>query len=168
MNISHYHQTTLNMESIFSEQGKTQKGSVASFILYLSPFSFCKSVGILASTSVWWFLYRPCGCVRACSVIQLCPVLCNSVDCGPPGSSVRGILQQEYWSELPFPSPGDLPDPGIEPVSLASPALAGRIFTSEPPENLGCIPDTMRGFPPHSWRLSVSTYILSAKESLKM
>ena len=38
--------------------------------------------------------------------------------------------QQEFLSELPFPSPGDLPDPGIKP---AFPALAGRFFTSEPP-----------------------------------
>ena len=38
--------------------------------------------------------------------------------------------RQEYWSRLPFPSPGDLSDPGIEPVS---PALAGRFFTTEPP-----------------------------------
>ena len=36
-----------------------------------------------------------------------------------------GFLKQEYWSELPFPSPGDLPDPGIEPTSLKSSALAG-------------------------------------------
>ena len=35
----------------------------------------------------------------------------------------------EYWSGLSFPSPGDLPDPGIEPVSLSSPALAGGLFT---------------------------------------
>jgi len=45
-----------------------------------------------------------------------------------------GILQgriQEYWSGLPFPSSGDLPRPGIKPVS---PALAGRFFTTEPPE----------------------------------
>ena len=41
--------------------------------------------------------------------------------------------RQEYWSGLPFPSPGDLPEPGIEP---ASPALAGRFFTTEPPGNL--------------------------------
>ena len=39
--------------------------------------------------------------------------------------------RQEYWSGLPFPSPGDLPDPGIEP---ASPTLAGGFFTSEPPD----------------------------------
>ena len=36
-----------------------------------------------------------------------------------PGSSVMGFSRQEYWSVLPFPSPGDLPDPGIEPRSLA-------------------------------------------------
>ena len=36
-----------------------------------------------------------------------------------------GFSRQEYWSGLPFPPPGDLPDPGIEPTSLVSPALAG-------------------------------------------
>ena len=41
-----------------------------------------------------------------------------------------GFLKQEYWSELPFPSPGDLPDPGIEPTSLKSSALAGGFFTT--------------------------------------
>ena len=41
-----------------------------------------------------------------------------------------GFSRQEYWSGLPFPPPGDLPDPGIEP---ASPALAGGFFTNEPP-----------------------------------
>ena len=41
--------------------------------------------------------------------------------------------RQEYWSSLPFPSPWDLPDPGIELPSLVSPALAGRFFTAESP-----------------------------------
>ena len=41
-----------------------------------------------------------------------------------------GFSRQEYWSRLPFPPPGDLPDPGIEPVSLMSPALAGGFFTT--------------------------------------
>ena len=41
-----------------------------------------------------------------------------------------GFSRQEYWSGLPFPSPRDLPDPGIEPVSPLSPALAGGIFTT--------------------------------------
>ena len=40
--------------------------------------------------------------------------------------------KQEYWSELPFPSPRDLPDPGIKPTSLVSPSLAGGFFTTEP------------------------------------
>ena len=42
--------------------------------------------------------------------------------------------RQEYWSELSFPTPGNLPDSGIEPSSLASPALAGRFLTTAPPE----------------------------------
>ena len=41
-----------------------------------------------------------------------------------------GFPRQEYWSELPFPTPGHLPDPGMEPVS---PALAGGFSTTEPP-----------------------------------
>ena len=41
-----------------------------------------------------------------------------------------GFSRQEYWSGLPFPPPGDRPDPGIEPTSLMSPALAGRFFTT--------------------------------------
>ena len=43
-----------------------------------------------------------------------------------------GFPRQEYWRGLPFPSPEDLPDPGIEPMS---PALGGRLFTTEPPGN---------------------------------
>ena len=38
--------------------------------------------------------------------------------------------KQEYWSGLPFPTPGDLPDPEMEPASLVSPALAGEFFTA--------------------------------------
>ena len=41
--------------------------------------------------------------------------------------------RQEYWSGLPFPPPEDLPDPGIKPMSLTSPALAGGFFTTVPP-----------------------------------
>ena len=43
--------------------------------------------------------------------------------------------RQEYWRGLPFPPPGDLPDPGVEPMSPMSPVLAGRFFTTEPPGN---------------------------------
>ena len=44
-----------------------------------------------------------------------------------------GFSRQEYWSGLPFPSPGDLPDSGIEPKGPLIPALAGGFFTIEPP-----------------------------------
>ena len=66
-----------------------------------------------------------------------CPVLCNPMDCRPPGSSVLRIFQVEYWSGLPLPSPGDLPDPGIEPGSLTLQAdslpseLPGKMLEGE-------------------------------------
>ena len=46
-------------------------------------------------------------CVHAKS-FQLCLTLCDPIDCIPPGSSVRGLSRQEYWSGLPCPPPGDL------------------------------------------------------------
>ena len=52
------------------------------------------------------------------------------MDYSLPGSYVHGIFQARYWSELPFPSPGDLPDPGIE---HGSPALLADALLSEPP-----------------------------------
>ena len=54
-----------------------------------------------------------------CSVTKSCPTLfCNCMECSPPGSSVHRISQEEYCNALPFPSLGNLPSPGIEPVSL--------------------------------------------------
>ena len=43
-----------------------------------------------------------------------------------------GFSSQGYWSGLPFPPPGDLPNPAIKPISPVSPALAGEFFTTEP------------------------------------
>ena len=57
------------------------------------------------------------------------------MDCSPPASSIHGIFQAKYWSELPYPSPEDLPDPGIEP---GSPALRRDALPSEPPGKLKC------------------------------
>ena len=53
----------------------------------------------------------------ACSVVS--DSLRPPLVCSPPGSLFRGFSRQEYWTGLPFPSPGDLPDPGNEPKSLA-------------------------------------------------
>ena len=63
-------------------------------------------------------------------LLQSCPTLYNSMDCSLPGSSVLKILQARILKWLLCPSLGDLPDPGIEPTSLKSPALAGRLFTT--------------------------------------
>ena len=60
-------------------------------------------------------------------VTQSCLTVCNPIDYSPPG---LGFSRQEYWSGLPFPSPGDLPDPGIEP---GSPALQAEALPSVPP-----------------------------------
>ena len=70
-------------------------------------------------------------CMFCCLITQLCLTLCDPMDCSPPGCSVDGISQARYWSGLSFPSPGDLPNPGIKPTS---PALAGGIFTTESQE----------------------------------
>ena len=70
----------------------------------------------------------------------LCSVMSNSAT---PWTLARQAAlcmefsRQEYWSGLLFPTAGDLPNPGIEPTSLASPALAGRFFTTEPPGKAG-------------------------------
>ena len=58
-------------------------------------------------------------------VTQSCLTLCNPMACSPPGSSVHGIVQEEYWSGLPFPTPGGLPNPGKTWVTH----IAGKFFT---------------------------------------
>jgi len=63
-------------------------------------------------------------------VTLLYPTLCDSMHCSPPVSSVHGILQTRILEWVPFHSPGDLPNPGIEP---SSPALKAHSLPSEPP-----------------------------------
>ena len=67
---------------------------------------------------------RSCMCVLSCVWLFVTPW---TVACQAPRS--MGFSRQEYWGGLPLPPPGDLPDPGTEPMS---PALAGRLFTTEP------------------------------------
>ena len=68
----------------------------------------------------------------AAGLTQSCPTLHDPMDYSPPGSSVHGISRQEYWSGLPFPPPGDLPNPGIEPRSPASSVLRADSLPAEP------------------------------------
>ena len=73
--------------------------------------------------------------MHACmlSRVQLLATLWT-VACQTPLS--MGLSQQEYWSGLLFPTPGDLPDPGIKPVSSVAPTLTSGFFTTEPPGKL--------------------------------
>ena len=68
-------------------------------------------------------------CVSATS-LQLCLTLCNPMDGAHQAPLSMGFSRQEYWSGLLCPPSGDLPDPGIKPMSLVSPALAGKFFTT--------------------------------------
>ena len=64
--------------------------------------------------------------------VQLCLILCDPVDCSPPGSPVHRISQARYRSGLLFPPPGDLPNPGIKPTSPVPPALQEDSLPAEP------------------------------------
>ena len=65
-------------------------------------------------------------------VTQSCPTLCDPMDCSLSGSSIHGT-HVLFWSGLSFPSPEDLPNPGIKP---RSPALQADALLSEPPGKL--------------------------------
>ena len=69
------------------------------------------------------------ACMHAKS-LQLCPTLCDPMDSSPQAPLSTGFSREESWSGLPFPSPGDLPDPGIE---HRPPALQADSLPSEPP-----------------------------------
>ena len=74
-----------------------------------------------------WYLACSSSC---CLVTKFCPALATPWTVALQAPLSMEFPRQEYWFGLPFPSPRDLPDPAIEP---ASPALAGRFFTTEPP-----------------------------------
>ena len=64
---------------------------------------------------------------------KLYPTLCGPMDpciIARQAPLPMEFSRQEYWSEVPFPTEGNLPNPGIKPVSLLSPALAGGFFTT--------------------------------------
>ena len=84
-----------------------------------------------------------CVCVCVCARALSRLVVSDSVN--PRTAALQSPLstefsREEYWSGLPFPTPGNLTNPGIEPMSLGSPALAGKVFTikspRKPPEEI--------------------------------
>ena len=96
--------------------------------LYLS-FQWGKTTKDLENYEPWAYTLYVCVPAKA---LQSCLILCDSMDCSLPGSLVYAILQARIleWVAMSTPPPGDLPDPGIEPSSLMSPALAGEFFTT--------------------------------------
>ena len=77
-----------------------------------------------------WKLFKFLHYVSESEVAQSCPTLCDPWTVAHQAPPSMGFSRQEYWSGLPFPSPGDLPDPGIKP---RSPTLQADALTSAPP-----------------------------------
>ena len=71
---------------------------------------------------------------HVCMHAQSCPTLFDPTDCSPPDSSVHGIFQVEYWSGLPFLTPGESSPLRDQIQSLVSPALTGGFFMTVPPD----------------------------------
>ena len=78
-------------------------------------------------------LSSPDICICCCACVQSSLTLHDPWTIAHQAPLSMGFPRQEYWNGLPFPPPGDLPNPGIELTSLVSPASAGRFFTTMPP-----------------------------------
>ena len=100
-------------------------------ILLRRKNSFSGFLGSLAGLIIKWTQDRLHACMLRHSVVSNSLQLHGLQPAQTPLS--MEFPRQEYWSGLPFPSPGDPPNPGIEPMSPVSPPLAGRFFTTKPP-----------------------------------
>ena len=105
-----------------------------------------------------------CVCVCACVSVFSLSVRSDSfaaswtVACQAPLSVV--FFRQEYWSGLPFPLPGDLPDPGIEPMYPMFPALAGRFSTTKSAGN----PQPWYSIYSSLWLNNVQTFLIHSPD----
>ena len=106
-------------------------------VLIQQSVHFPRSPQPLANTRLFWICVRACMLSRF-SCVRLFATLWTVVCQAPPSMEVSG---QEYWSGLPCPPPGDLPESGIKSESLMSPALAGGPLTLVPLGRQGlCLP----------------------------
>ena len=80
------------------------------------------------------FILKALCCV--CSVAGHVQLFANQWTVAQQAPVFMGLSRQEYWSRLPFSPPGDLPNPGMENMSLASPALAGGLCWGFSPQDL--------------------------------
>ena len=102
--------------------GETEEGEKRKDTREIKSLCVIRHISESAVTTPLCFLWS--------EVTQLCPTLRDLVHYSLPGSSVHGILQARILEWVPFPSLGDLPNPGIKP---RSPALEADALTSEPP-----------------------------------
>ena len=103
-----------------------------STFLYLHRISYLPQLSnsfphFINVSSKWHEIRLPEWSYLLCA--QLCPTLYRPMGCSSLGSSAYVTTRQEHWSVGPFPTSGDLPDPGMELASFAFPVLAGRLFT---------------------------------------
>ena len=105
---------------------------LSSLVIAFLPRSKCLLISWLHSPSA--VILEP-EKISESEVAQSCLPLCDPMDyiIDHQAPLSMEFPRQEYWSGLPFPSPGDFPDSGIKPMS---PGLAGRLFTTEPPDQL--------------------------------
>ena len=94
--------------------------------------------------------YDLCVSLWVYSVTQLCPTLCDPMDCSLPGYSIHEISQARIPEQVAISYSRDLPDTGIKPTSLGSPALADGFFTTAPPGKLPVMIWPLPTFPPSS------------------
>ena len=137
------------------------------FMLYLNLNHLASQFSCLVSFPFWLIHFivsiKMCVCSQSLSRVWLFVT--------PWTVACRALLsmefcRQEYRSGLPFPSPGDLPDPGIEPTSLESPALAGQFFTTVPPGKPGVLrlPEGKENFLIHSINCYIIPHSISNAE----
>ena len=111
--------------SVWEFQGSSTKTPISLDLMLCLPNLFNCKIAMLTNARV---------CAQSLSHVWL---FCDRMDISPPAPLSIEFSRQEYWSGLPFPPPGDLPNPGVEPMSLMSPALAGRFLTTlAPPANI--------------------------------
>ena len=93
--------------------------------MVLKPYVF------FFSLESYHYISLTIGMTEVCpKLLQMCLTLTTLWTVARQAPLSRGFSMQEYWNGLPCPSPGDLPNLGIKPTSLMSPALAGRFFTT--------------------------------------
>ena len=107
--------------------------------MHTKKYSSLKRNEVCRLQQYGWTSKTACVCVCVCMCVcarahaPSCPTLCDPMDCSPPGSSVHGIFQARILEWVSISYFRGSSDPGMEPTSLVSPALAGRFFNTGPP-----------------------------------